>query len=167
MSQITINLRTTGEVVELLQFFCKNSIQFTIENKEEFIDLLYKAIDSGIVKGRWVKNPVFSDYLDEILSKYENNSVKSFIERVRGMSSLAYYQEKLSPTNSFKHMCGPENLNRYGQLSRNDAYEFIKNQIIYKGDSAADTYFYEVFNKNISKLEKCDLMEEIDAVFVV
>ena len=167
MSKIRITLKTSGELVEFLQFFCKSSIQFEIENTEEFTDLLYRAIDSGCVKVRWLKNPIFSDYLDKIISRYENESVKDFIERVRVISSSAYYLEKITPTNVFKHMCGPENLNRYGQISRNDAYDFIKNQIIYKGDSAADTYFYEIFNKDISKLEKCDLMEEIDAVFVI
>jgi hypothetical protein len=167
MSQIKITIQTTGELVEFLQFFCKSSIQFTIENQEEFTDLLYKAIETACVKVRWLKNSVFSDYLDEIISKYDNASVNEFIYRVRDMSSDSYYSEKLIPSHAFKYMCGPENLNRYGELSRNDAYEFIRKQIHIKGNEAADSYFYEIFNKNVSKLEKCDLMEEIDAVFVM
>lgn len=171
--ELKIKISTNDEMLRFVKFFSKSSLEFTPANKDEFTKVLYDTICSGSLTPSCLKGSVFEEYLATIDLKYSDDTqVKNFINSVKEVVNDSIAPILLKPTEHFRMICGPEALSCDGMMSKKDAFDYIMYQIsmrnvkVSNGTIYMDEYLNTLFNTNLTKIRKDELLDFIDTLFL-
>lgn len=155
-------------MIQFVRFFSKSSIEFTPKN-DDFINLLYKAIQSGNILPSWLDGCIMQSYLNELIEMYpEDNTLKRYVKGYNNSDA----DTMLQPTEHFKTFCGSEGVNQDGLLSKKMALNFIMYQIqirnikVLDGTIYMDEFLKSLFNTGLNKLRNDELLGLIDTLFI-
>jgi hypothetical protein len=148
---------------DFIFFLYKSGLILEREEGESFYELLYEAIKEKKVYPLWLKKENLLRYLEYLKTRYDPS-----IGEIDCLLSDVYQK----PTTEFARECGRENLNKDGHISKSWAYQFIMNQIKVRGILVVDDIIYvddylqKVLNINSVKIDKYDLIDLIDTLFI-
>jgi hypothetical protein len=141
----------------------KSGLTLEREEGDTFYELLHEAIKEKKVYPLWLKKDNLVRYLEYLKMRYNPN-----IGEIDCLLSEVYQK----PTPEFARECGRENLNKQGFISKSWAYQFIMKQIEIRKIPVVDDIIYvdgylqKVLNINSVKIDKYELIDLIDTLFV-
>ena len=148
---------------DFIFFLYKSGLMLDREEDYTFYELLYQAIKEKKVYPLWLKKENLVRYLEYLKTRYDPS-----IGEIDYLLSEVYQQ----PTPEFAKECGRENLNKNGFLSKSWAYQFIMNQIKIRNIPViddviqVDDYLQKLFGINSVKIDKYELIDLLDKLFI-
>lgn len=163
MVGVTFSINTTSQMKDFIFFLYKSGLMLDREEDYTFYELLYQAIKEKKVYPLWLKKENLVRYLEYLKTRYDPS-----IGEIDYLLSEVYQQ----PTPEFAKECGRENLNKNGFLSKSWAYQFIMNQIKIRNIPViddviqVDDYLQKLFGINSVKIDKYELIDLLDKLFI-
>ena len=163
MVGVTFSINTTSQMKDFIFFLYKSGLSLEREEDNSFYDLLYEAIKEKKVYPLWLKKENLVRYLEYLKTSYDPK-----VGEIDYLLSEVYQQ----PTPDFVKECGKENLNKDGYTSKSWAYQFIMKQVKVRNIPVVDDIIYvddylqKLFRINSVKIDKYELIDLIDKLFI-
>ena len=172
--ELKVKIHNIEEMVDVVKFLSKSTLKFIPTDQDDFTKLLYDTISSGNVSPSLLNNEMFEEYLN-IIERNNTTDIQlnKFIANVKGCYTDSFSSDMLKPTDHFKMLCGPESLNDSGYMTKRMALNFIMYQISIQNVKMSgdiiymNMYLNTLFNTNIYKIRKDELIDLIDTLFVI
>ena len=140
---VSIECSNEIELVTLLKFFYEMKFSFTIQNYDNFKNILFNAICADMINPCWIRSSNVRTVLKNIESEMEarakiteDSNIKEKLLKIQEFVRKVEYSIEnkdmnclRKPTDHFKEFCGPMWLTRNGLISENEAIEFLRYNI--------------------------------------
>jgi hypothetical protein len=163
MVGVKFYINTTSQMKDFIFFLYKTGLNLERDEEDSFYELLYEAIQEKKIYPLWLKKENLVKYLEYLKTRYDPK-----IGEIDYLLSDVYQK----PTQEFAKECGRENLNKYGFISKSWAYQFIMTQIKIKDIPViddviyVDDYLQKLFSINSVKIDKYEMIDLIDRLFI-
>ena len=163
MVEVRFSINTTSQMKDFIFFLYKSGLMLEREEDYTFYELLYQSIKEKKVYPLWLKKENLLRYLEYLKTRYDPN-----IGEIDYLLSEIYQK----PTPEFARECGRENLNKDGNISKSWAYQFIMSQIKIRNIPViddviqVDDYLQKLFGINSVKIDKYELIDLLDRLFI-